>query len=132
MKGYKLFLSAIFALCISLGSLSAQTTQKSTGDSEDEEVNVFIPNAFTPNFDGLNDVFKIVIDGPELQLYELVILDRAGREAFYSTDPKEVWNGSIKGEDYLTSPTMFVYFLKIQTVDGVKPLTYSGHVVLIR
>lgn len=131
MKGFKLFFTILFTVCVSLNAVSAQTT-KSTIEEANEEINVFIPNAFTPNFDGLNDVFIPVIDGPELQLYELVILDRSGQEAFYSTDPKQVWNGSIDGNDYLTSPTMFVYFLKIQTVDGVSPLTYSGHVLLIR
>ncbi len=131
MKGFKLCLSLFFAFCVSFTTMSAQT-DKSTGDDESTDISVFIPNAFTPNFDGLNDVFVPIIDGPELQLYELVILDRSGREAFYSTDPKEVWNGAIKGNDYLTSPSMFVYFLKIQAVDAITPLTYSGHVTLIR
>lgn len=131
MKGFNILMTLFITFCVSLTTMSAQT-ESSTGEEDKEEVSVFIPNAFTPNFDGLNDVFIPVIDGPELALYELVILDRSGREAFYSTDPKRVWNGSLNGNEYLTSPSMFVYFLKIQTVDGVSPLTYSGHVVLIR
>jgi gliding motility-associated-like protein len=122
--------STIFISILSL-SMSAQVN--SSGETiTGEEVNVYIPNAFTPNGDGLNDVFKPIIDAPELKLYEFIIMDRVGGEAFYSTDPTEVWNGSIKGNDYTTSPSVFVYFLKIQTVNGLKPLTYTGHVVLIR
>lgn len=129
MKVTTIFLATIFSILTC--ALSAQV--ESSGESvAGEEVNVYIPNAFTPNGDGINDVFKPVIDAPELKLYEFVIMDRVGGEAFYSTDPTEVWNGSIKGNDYTTSPSVFVYFLKIQTVNGLKPLTYTGHVVLIR
>lgn len=129
MKVTTIFLTTV----ISLMTLSLSAQVESSGETVDsEEVNVFIPNAFTPNGDGLNDVFKPIIDAPELQMFELVIMDRTGGEAYYSTNPAEVWNGSIKGNDFLTSPSVFVYFLKIQTVNGIKPLTYTGHIVVIR
>ena len=133
MKVKQICLSFIFTLFLGLTVVMAQTdSEKSSSDNETETLNVFMPNAFTPNFDGLNDVIRPVIDGPELEFYEFIVLDRNGKEVFYSTDPKEVWNGSVNGGDYVSSPSIFIYFLKLQTVDGVSPKTYSGHIVMIR
>jgi len=106
--------------------------QKSSTDVDDNELSVFIPNAFTPNFDGYNDVFKPVITGPELEYYELVIMDRNGKEVFRSNEPGQIWNGSVKGSDYVSSPSIFVYFLKLRTIGGIENKTYSGHIVMIR
>lgn len=116
------------ALLLSQSSWS----QKSSTDSGDNELNVYIPNAFTPNFDGYNDVFKPVIDGPELEFYDLVIMDRNGKEIFRANDPDQVWNGTVKGSNYISSPAIFVYFLKLRTAGGIENKTYSGHIVMIR
>jgi gliding motility-associated-like protein len=115
-------------------SLSVETfAQKTDGDEvSDKDLHVFIPNAFTPNGDGLNDLFRPTISGPELQLYELRIIDRNGGEVFYSTDPERYWNGSVDGQDYVSSPSLYIYFLKVQSILEFAPQTYNGHVVLIR
>jgi len=106
--------------------------QKSSTDVDENELSVFIPNAFTPNFDGYNDVFKPVITGPELEYYDLVIMDRNGKEVFRSNEPGQIWNGSVKGSDYVSSPSIFIYFLKLRTRGGIENKTYSGHIVMIR
>ncbi len=107
--------------------------QKSTDDTNPEdELQVYIPNAFTPNFDGKNDVFAPVISGPEIENYELAIYDRAGLQVFYSTDPSEVWNGSHSGGEYLTASNVYVYFLKVKSVADIETQTFKGHVVSVR
>jgi len=121
----------IFILSVVLLS-QASYAQKSSTDAGDDELSVYIPNAFTPNFDGYNDVFKPVINGPELEFYDLVIMDRNGKEVFRSTDPNQIWNGTVKGSNYISSPSIFVYFLKLRTVGGIENKTYSGHIVMIR
>ncbi|MBA3827376.1 MAG: gliding motility-associated C-terminal domain-containing protein [Taibaiella sp.] len=50
------------------------------------------PNAFTPNGDGRNDVFRILTYG-NMENYELSIFDRWGQRIFYSTDPHQGWDG---------------------------------------
>jgi len=55
-------------------------------------VYVFMPNAFTPDGDGLNDVFKPVSSEP-LQDFSLIILNRAGEVIFESTNSDIGWNG---------------------------------------
>lgn len=57
---------------------------------------LFIPNTFTPNGDGLNDVWTPV--GRNLAQFELFVFDRWGGIAFHSTDPAKGWDGTIDGK----------------------------------
>jgi gliding motility-associated-like protein len=50
-----------------------------------------VPNTFSPNGDGLNDKFVILIDNE--QLYSLMILDKNGKLVFESNDKNNVWDG---------------------------------------
>jgi len=121
-------------LFVFLCATAIVNAQKSSGDDvlPESPLNVFIPNAFTPNGDGLNDSFKTVVNGPELDLYELMVLDRNGKEVFYTTNPNENWDGTIKGSSFTSGPTMFIYILKIKSVEDSGPKTLKGHIVLIR
>jgi len=59
--------------------------------------NIYFPNAFTPNYDGINDEFipQTLYEGP----YELRIYDRWGNLIFTADRPDQGWNGLIKGEE---------------------------------
>lgn len=63
---------------------------------------VFIPNAFSPNGDGLNDVFKINGDGLRLgsniRKFSITIFDRWGNEVFSSKSPNFEWDGKLNGK----------------------------------
>jgi len=122
-----------FFLVFAFFALIANAQKSSGGDELPESpLDIFIPNAFTPNGDGLNDSFKTVINGPELEIYEFMVLDRFGKEVFYSTNPDENWNGTIKGSTYSSGTSLFIYILKIKSVEDRSPQTLRGHVVLIR
>lgn len=60
------------------------------------EGNILIPNVFTPNADGINDPYRILIVGQEK--YRLSIYDRAGKVLYTGTDPEEGWDGAINGQ----------------------------------
>jgi len=88
---------------------------------------LFVPNSFSPNDDGRNDVFLPISIG--LKKYELQIYDRWGIKIFETKSLSEAWNGRYKGKD---SP-VDVYVWKIIYTDpkhGDKMIT--GHVSLIR
>ena len=59
---------------------------------------IFIPNTFTPNGDGLNDVFK-VFGGNCLTKFNGTIFDRWGHELFKFKNLTDVWDGKVKGLD---------------------------------
>lgn len=122
-------------LCVALLASVNTFAQTSSGSVEDplvRELNVFIPNAFTPNHDGHNDVFKPTISGPEIDVYELTIRNRDGDVVFNSQNPKEVWDGTTEYGDYTTSPTIYLYLLKVKSIEDLSPKLYRGHVVMIR
>jgi gliding motility-associated-like protein len=98
---------------------------------ECEESKVAIPNAFTPNGDGNNDVF--IIKGISI-VKHLVIFDRNGekvfeRNNFIAADRSSCWNGNFNGH---AAPTgIYVYFVEMQCPLGGS-FTRKGTVVLIR
>ncbi|MEY3982568.1 MAG: hypothetical protein RL160_125, partial [Bacteroidota bacterium] len=62
----------------------------------DLENNLLIPNVFTPNADGINDPYRVLICGAEL--FQLSIYDRNGTRLFTSSDPEAGWDGRIYGK----------------------------------
>ncbi len=100
----------------------------------DCECHVYIPNSFSPNGDGINDLFRPSISC-ELRYYELLIFDRWGREIFRSKDPIQSWNGTgIKNDKYLAASQMFNYILRydnaLRPVSNTKEL--RGSILLVR
>jgi gliding motility-associated-like protein len=54
---------------------------------------VLVPNAFTPNGDGLNDTFRPVVDYERVRMFNMVIYNRWGQMIFETSDPVEGWDG---------------------------------------
>ncbi len=80
---------------------------------------VYVPNSFTPNSDGKNDVFKPTLYNVSPDNYELIIYNRWGEEIFKTTDSSVGWNGTIDGKPVLTN-TVFVYLLYYTDYMGAK------------
>ena len=57
---------------------------------------VNVPNAFTPNGDGLNDVFKPVVDAEQVRQFSMSIYNRWGQLFFETGDPSKGWDGKDK------------------------------------
>jgi gliding motility-associated-like protein len=76
-----------------------------------------LPNAFTPNGDGVNDVFKI--EGFELYSdAELTILDRWGELIFYTEESNEYWNGTYKGKEVVEDTYFYILFINGEEYTG--------------
>jgi gliding motility-associated-like protein len=58
---------------------------------------IYVPTAFTPNNDGMNDVFKPIIGGADFKLKEFTIYNRWGQKVFSTTTDGEGWDGRIHG-----------------------------------
>src|SRR4030095_16888161 len=61
------------------------------------EMRVFVPNTFTPNDDGLNDMFGPKGEG--IAWIDMQIFDRWGHMIFHTNNPKQMWNGKYHKED---------------------------------
>jgi gliding motility-associated-like protein len=86
------------------------------------------PNAFTPNGDGINDVFKPVLYGPVAN-YTLTIYNRWGQMIFKSRDPGRGWDGTLSG---VPQPNDTYVWNCLFQLSGHKPDDKSGTVILIR
>lgn len=92
---------------------------------------VFIPNAFTPTQDGINDLFKPSIYGEDVANYNFRIWDRWGNEVFSTTNPDQGWDGSHQSGDYYSEAHVYTYHILIggRTTEIQE---YTGMVTLIR
>lgn len=97
-----------------------------------EPFNVFVPNSFTPNNDGRNDVFKPIGTAWMPGTYEITIFNRWGEVVFYSTDPEQPWDGSHQNGDFYVKDDIYIYKMKVQSAHGIAPEEYSGHIMVFR
>ena len=95
-------------------------------------INIFIPNSFTPDGDGINDVWRVEGTGFVGQNFELVILNRWGQPVFRSTDPETPWLGDMQGNGYYSQDSLYFYILKVQDIENDVRYEYQGHIVLVR
>ncbi len=92
------------------------------------DASLFIPNAFTPNTDGLNDDFRIEAIGIK-ELRYLRIYNRWGELVFETNSLTTGWDGTYKGK--ALDAGVFVYYLEAVCTTGF-PFTRKGNVTLLR
>lgn len=86
---------------------------------------VFIPNAFSPDGDGINDRFLPNVNFIDPQGYQLMVYDRSGSLVFSSSNPAEGWDGGDLG--------IGVYAFHLQLTNALgEGVNYTGKVHLIR
>ena len=78
---------------------------------------VYVPNSFTPNGDGRNDIFKPKFQG-SLQLYTLRIYDRWGDLVFETRDVNQGWVGDKLGSEYYVPDGVYTYVLEYEAWGG--------------
>lgn len=92
-----------------------------------EEQTLFIPSAFTPNGDGINDEFKIYGEG--LTKIQMNIFNRWGEIIFVSNEVDFFWNGTVKG--ILAKQDVYVYQIYFKNQYGIRE-ERRGKLVLVR
>jgi gliding motility-associated-like protein len=96
---------------------------------------IFIPDAFTPNGDGINDVFLPYGGEGVVQIRSFQIYNRWGSLLHYRTNfaPNSGdfgWDGTIDGST-VAAPSVYVYVVEVEFIDG-KVILYTGDVTLVR
>ena len=89
---------------------------------------VYVPSAFTPNDDGLNDIFKPICFGIK-ELKYFTVLNRFGQIVYTTTKLTEGWDGTYKGKTQ--DGDVFVWILEAMDFNG-NLINKKGIVVLIR
>jgi gliding motility-associated-like protein len=76
---------------------------------------LYIPNAITPNNDGVNDVFQAI--GSHVADFEMVIWDRWGQKVFETADMRDAWEGSVEGGDHYAPTDVYGYAVRFRYFD---------------
>lgn len=97
------------------------------------EFGFWIPNAFTPNDDHVNDVFRPVASpyGLDLSIYEMLIYDRWGTMVFSTQDYPTGWNGAMFNKGEILKSDVYVYKIRYKDAEGTE-YEKTGHVSLIK
>ena len=100
------------------------------------EGSIYVPNTFTPNNDGINDVWKLVY---ELDCYmdiEFWIFNRWGNEIFhaYGEDYESYpyWDGSVNGGSHYAVDGIYIYKLKGRKAESPTIIEETGHITIFR
>ena len=92
---------------------------------------IYTPNAFTPNNDGVNDVFLPVINGFDPEKFSMFIFDRWGNLVFESLNLNVGWNGlSSKNEECQSG--VYVYKIVLEEKIDESNRAYIGNITLVR
>jgi gliding motility-associated-like protein len=90
---------------------------------------IYFPNVFTPNGDGINDVFRpFRTEG--INDFLIIIYDRWGMEQFRSENTNTHWDGTVNGRGEAQAGTYF-WYAKYKSIAGVETVR-TGSVSLIR
>jgi gliding motility-associated-like protein len=120
---------------------SVMVTDTLTGCTARDEIivqvskkrDVFIPNVFSPNFDGDNDVFRIYSGPSVARINSFIIFDRWGGKVFEANNvlPNDDigWDGTVKGKDVAVG--VYIYLADIEYVDGFQRM-YRGDVTVVK
>ena len=94
--------------------------------SQDHEI--YIPNAFSPNGDGINDILYARTYGQWSEL-NLIIYDRWGRLIFETTDSNTGWDGTFKNKT--ENPAVYMFYLYARTNTGIEYIK-KGNITLVK
>lgn len=90
---------------------------------------LYVPTAFTPNNDGINDAFKVV--GSQIMNYELWIMNRWGETVFHSTSLDDVWIGDVQGGTHYAENGIYNWVIRLKGYN-TDAEEYSGTLQLMR
>ena len=97
---------------------------------------IHIPNTFTPNNDGINDVWKIIYELDCWENVEFRIFNRWGAEIYYGEgewfDSYPFWDGSVNGGNHYVSDGVYVYMVKAKKVGSALVVEETGHISVFR
>jgi gliding motility-associated-like protein len=91
--------------------------------------NLLLPNAFTPNGDGVNDKFR-PLHACDMENYSMTIFNRYGEKLYFSKDPLQGWDGKIRGK--LLNMGAYVWTVSYTKPSTKQPVQKQGTVLVLR
>jgi len=95
-----------------------------------DDFNIFIPNTFTPNGDGMNDTFCVKGLGAKTEGFSMEVYNRWGELIYSTKDITKGWDGTFKGLNVQNG--VYVYVVKALGANGEGKKEFKGHVSLLK
>lgn len=96
-----------------------------------ESTTLYVPNTFTPNNDGVNDVWKIVYESTCWKQIDFTIYNRWGDIVFRGADD-EFWDGSLNGGSYYVADGVYTYTLVGRREESLEYIQKAGMITVFR
>jgi gliding motility-associated-like protein len=96
-----------------------------------DEFTLYVPTAFSPDNDGINDSFKAVGNGIDVNNFSLRVYDRWGEVIWETDNFYEEWNGSAKNNNKIVQNGTYKWLIICKDFNGVE-YAKSGNVTVIR
>lgn len=74
----------------------------------------YVPNSFTPNNDGINDIFRPILSGGNVIQYKFTIYKRCGQKIYETTDLQKGWDGKVSGT--YANANIFIWLCTFQFI----------------
>lgn len=97
-----------------------------------DDITIHVPNAFTPDGDGINDVFAPVLLSVDPDEYLFMVFDRWGAEVFTTTDVGSAWNGGYRNQGEVLPTGVYVWRLTARDPFSADRRELLGSVTLIK
>jgi gliding motility-associated-like protein len=95
-----------------------------------EELNVYIPNMFTPNNDPYNNTWKPIMSEYSKEGYQLSIFDRWGSRIFHTTNTEDSWDGMVNGK-HVAPNSVYSYRVIVRDFTG-QEYEFVGQVTVLK
>jgi gliding motility-associated-like protein len=109
------------------GCADADSVRVLDGIDDCNPPHVYVPNVFSPNGDGENDV--LYVRGEGIQFLEFIVYNRWGEKIFETTTKETGWDGTYQGQK--CDPGVFVYHIKV-TFTNSTTFENNGNITLVR
>ncbi len=97
----------------------------------ENSVLIFSPNTFTPDGDGVNDTWKVQIQGIDVQNFQLEIFNRWGEKVFESLDPDGEWNGTY-GDGRIVKDGSYIWTVRAYDFENDNKYEFKGTVTVLK
>ena len=130
MKKLSIIFSILFTLSL---SIKATNVTHSFANGPKDTLDIRVPNVFSPNGDGVNDFWSILLYDYGIVLFDLqtTVYDRWGMKVFQSTNINQVWLGHTQTGRACSEGTYYYVITYTNSATGVAE-TLKGYVELVR
>lgn len=97
-----------------------------------QDYTIYVPNAFTPDGNGANEIFKPVMTGFDPQDYTMYIFNRWGDLIFETHDMEVGWDGRFAGQDFAVQDGVFTWKIEAGLKGSADSKMFVGHVSILK